>query len=127
MHAHRDEIVFLLLSGCTNRRTKKRAAQLDAPTPDVPRLQDVHFPLGGPRFRLCLKDVLQFLIEELSIDKTDTWRTAVEEGRRTWRPMQLGAAVRDTPEEAVRVLTSMGYLISPPDQIFAESDELAMY
>jgi hypothetical protein len=112
VHAHRDEAVYLLMCSEGNRRVDERAAQLDASKPRIPQVSDLHLPLGGPRFRPCLEDVLQFLIEE---------------GRRTWRRLQTGTVVRDCPQEAARVLELLGYKVEPPDPSPAESAKLSMY
>jgi hypothetical protein len=126
-HAHRDEAVYLLMCGEGNRRADERAAQIDASKPRIPQVSDLHLPLGGPRFRPCLEDVLQFLIEEFCIDCQDNWKQAIEEGRRTWRRLQTGTVVRDCPQEAARALELMGYKIEPPDPPPAESPKLSMY
>jgi hypothetical protein len=128
MHAHRDEVVYLLLTGnASNARIKRRAGQLALDSPTIPQLSDLHLPLGGPRFRPCLEDVLQFLIEEFGIDCEAGWRDAVHEGRRAWRRLQTGVVVRDCPDEAVRVLEDMGYKIVPPEVPCRESDKITLY
>lgn len=128
IHAHRDEGVYLLLTGKgNNARIKRRTAQLDADTPVVPQLSDLHFPLGGPRFRPCLEDILQFLVEEFGIDCEAGWKDAIHEGRRSWRRVQAGVVVRDCPNEAVRVLEDLGYKIEPPPDPPPESSKITLY
>lgn len=128
IHAHRDEAVYLLLTGkASNARIKRRAAQLDANTPNVPQLSDLHLPLGGPRFRPCLEDILQFLVEEFGIDCEGGWKDAIHEGRRAWRRLQTGVVVRDCPDEAVRVLEDLGYKIEPPQNPRPESSKIILY
>ncbi|QKW36302.1 hypothetical protein HUT06_21575 [Actinomadura sp. NAK00032] len=128
VHAHRDEAVYLLLTGKgDNARIRKRAAQLDADTPVIPQLSDLHLPLGGPRFRPCLEDVLQFLVEEFGIDCEVGWKDAIHKGRRAWRRLQTGVVVRDCPDEAVRVLKDLGYAIEPPTEPRAESNKITLY
>ncbi|MDL4815980.1 hypothetical protein [Actinomadura opuntiae] len=128
IHAHRDETVYLLLTGKrSNARVRKRTAQLDADTPVVPQLSDLHFPLGGPRFRPCLEDVLQFLVEEFGIDCEAGWKDAIDEGRRAWRRLQAGVVVRDCPAEAVRVLEDLGYKIERPAEPRPESSKIILY
>ncbi|MFB4319948.1 hypothetical protein [Actinomadura sp. 21ATH] len=128
VHAHRDEVVYLLLSGgAANRRIKNRLDQLDRTSPTIPQLSNLHFPVGGARFRPCLEDALQFLVEEFGIDRQDGWKDVLCEGRRAWRRAQTGVVVRDCPDEAVRVLRSLGYKIEEPHAKPPVSDRLAMY
>src|SRR5699024_11564477 len=68
------------------------------------RSEDLHFPLGGDRFRPALEDVLQFLITQLGVRAEEHWRDAVRESRRTWRGRQLASAVRDNPAGAASAL-----------------------
>jgi hypothetical protein len=77
-----------------------------------PRLADLHFPVGGHRFRPCLEDVIDMLWAELGIDMRPTARAAIEEGRRRWREMQLRAAVSDHPAAAIDELRQMGYQVA---------------
>lgn len=84
---------------------------------------DVHVPLGGARFRPCLEDVLEMLINEFGIDRAqEDWRKALAEGRRRWRDYQLLAAVKDNPTTAVQQLRELGYRVewagadAPPPQ-----------
>jgi hypothetical protein len=106
--AHRDEFTHALGYGGATRRSKKRA---DIPPGKAPKIADVHFPLGGPRFRPCLEDILVMVREEFGIDTAAGWRDVVNEGRRRWRLIQLAAAVRDCPEEAARVLRDLDYVV----------------
>jgi hypothetical protein len=68
-----------------------------------PKLQELHLPVGGRRFRPCLEDVVEFAIGDLGLDAQDDWQQRIEEGRRGWRKIQLAAAmrdlIRDAPEE----------------------------
>lgn len=106
--AHRDEFTHALGYGGASRRSKRRAG---IPPGKAPRIADVHFPLGGPRFRPCLEDVLAMVREEFGIDTARAWSKVVNEGRRRWRLIQLAAAVRDCPEEAARVLRDLDYVV----------------
>lgn len=78
-----------------------------------PKLQILHLPVGGKRFRVCLEDVIEFLIKEFHVTPHPEWQTALEEGRERWYRFQLGAAVRSYQEAAVDVLESLGYTITP--------------
>jgi hypothetical protein len=114
VHAHRDEFVFQLFRA--NRgRPKSRAAAVEGTTDRaLPRLSNLHFPLGGPRMRPCVEDLLQFLVEELGVDAEPNHQVALDEGRARWRRRQIAASVRDAPEGAARVLREMQYIVEPP-------------
>lgn len=79
----------------------------------IPKVQQLHLPVGSKRFRPCLEDLLEFLAEDLSIDMVDGWRAAVEEGRRRWIQRQLGSVVRDDPTTAAAALQEAGYTVIP--------------
>lgn len=106
--AHRDEFTHALGFGGSSRRSRKRAG---IPPGRAPRIVDVHFPLGGPRFRPCLEDILAMTREEFGIDTAKGWQKVVNEGRQRWRLIQLASAVRDSPEEAARVLRELDYTV----------------
>ena len=72
------------------------------------RVSDLHFPVGGSRFRPCLEDVLDMVVRELGVDHQSDWRNALAVGRERWRRMQAAAVVRDA-SEAIRVLEQLGY------------------
>jgi hypothetical protein len=83
----------------------------------LPDITDLHLPVGGTRFRPCLEDVLEMLIQEFGIDPLPNKRTALRAlaaGRQNWRTMQLRTAVRDNPAEAAAQLQAMGYGIARP-------------
>ncbi|WGP07716.1 hypothetical protein QFE97_08090 [Bacillus subtilis] len=105
VHAHRDAFTFLMAkAGQSTRRARLRA---DANA--VPSLQSIHFPLGGHRFRPCLEDVLETLIEEFGVDKQEGTMAALKDGRAEWRRTQTRAVVRDDPASAIDVLRNLGY------------------
>ncbi|MGH4019187.1 MAG: hypothetical protein ACRDT0_08115 [Pseudonocardiaceae bacterium] len=64
--------------------------------------------------RPCREDFLQFLVYEFQIDVLPDAPAVLAEGRERWRRRQIGVLVRDAPDEAVRVLTELGYAVSPP-------------
>jgi hypothetical protein len=64
--------------------------------------------------RPCLEDFLHFLVHEFQIDVLPDTSSVLAEGRERWRRRQVGALVRDAPDEAVRVLEELGYEVSPP-------------
>lgn len=57
-------------------------------------LGDLHFPVGGRRFRPSLEDVVEFLIVERLVEAHSGWRSAVATHRERWEKRQLQAAVR---------------------------------
>lgn len=107
VHAHRDAFAHVMSkAGTSTARGKRRATQ-----GDVPRVADLHFPVGGHRFRPCLEDVLEMLVTEFGVDSTRERIAALHDGREVWRRAQVGAVVRDAPHEAIRVLSELGYEI----------------
>jgi hypothetical protein len=103
VHAHRDETTYLMMHADEGRpRQRWRKGR-------VPRLSELHLPLGGDRYRPCLEDALTVAINELGATaRPGAWK-ALEEGRVDWRRRQLQAAVRDAPEIAAEVLVDVGW------------------
>jgi hypothetical protein len=114
IHAHRDAITYLMtLSGDGSPRGKRHKKSINHQAA-MPLMSQLHFPLGGHRFRPCLEDVLHMLADEFGVDTAPGAMEALAEGRQRWRTDQLAAAVRDSPRTAVRVLEGLGYSIEPP-------------
>lgn len=110
VHAHRDALAYAMSrTGSASKRGRERQN-----SPAFPRMSELHFPVGGARFRPCLEDVLDMLVRELGVDCTPEGREALAEGRRIWREAQLGSAVRDNPAHAVKTLRDLGYEIGEP-------------
>lgn len=104
-HAHRDAFTAAMVrAGKATRRGSKRAN-----TTEVPKMSELHFPVGGHRFRPSLEDILEMLIEEFGISHEDDFRVALRAGRKHWRRKQVRAVVRDDPYSAIEALESMGY------------------
>ncbi|MGA5312537.1 hypothetical protein ACPCTK_00265 [Streptomyces pseudogriseolus] len=61
-------------------------------------LDKLHIPVGGRRFRPCIEDVIEFLINERLVDAHKDWQQIVEEGRARYRRSQLKAAMRRHPD-----------------------------
>ena len=79
------------------------------------RLQEIHFPVGGRRFRPTIEDFLKFLDhEKLFVEWKPGWNDYVRQSLRTWERLQTRAAVRRCPEAAVHQLQHMGYRVEPP-------------
>lgn len=99
VHAHRGALSHLL------SRTGHEAPH------DISFL---HIPVGGSRFRPCLEDLVQFVIQECRFDHLQGWQDQVDEGRERWRRRQVAAVVRDAHDEAARVLQELGYTVESP-------------
>jgi hypothetical protein len=115
VHAHRDDLTWLMTRADRNGDGQLR------------RLHDWHFALGGGRFRPCLEDVLEMLINEVGVDVvTSDARERLARGRLRWRDRQLRAAVRDHPTAAAEVLTAMSYRVTPPADGHPPRDEVRL-
>lgn len=124
IHAHRDAFVYVMTRAGTATPRGKRRSRTDG----VPHLSELHFPVGGPRYRPCIEDVLEMLVDEFGIDSDAQGRQALRRGREAWRRKQLASAVRDAPEIAARTLEEeLGYVITRPCQVPEDrTDKLQM-
>lgn len=113
-HDRQDLAAVVSLAGDATPLARKRSRDI-ALKGRLPRPDDLHFPVGGDRFRPALEDVLQILIDVLGVRARDGWRNVIIENRREWRTKQLKAAVRDHPGAAVTALEQLGYLIQCPE------------
>jgi hypothetical protein len=77
--------------------------RLQKTCPDRP-LRDLHFPVGGRRFRPSLEDIIEFLIVEGLVDHRPDSQTVIDQHRTVWEERQLKAAVRRFPEIAIEQL-----------------------
>jgi len=57
-------------------------------------LAQLHFPVGGKRFRPCLEDIIEFLIVERLVQAREGYEKVIETGREGFRKNQLMAAMR---------------------------------
>ena len=81
-------------------------------------LHDLHFPVGGPRFRPALEDVLEMLIEEFGVKPVRSVRAArkaLADGREDWRRKQVATVVRDAPSRAAEALRELDYEVIAPE------------
>lgn len=67
-------------------------------------LRNLHFPVGGRRFRPTLEEVVEFLIVEQLAHPREGWQDVIAEHREQWEERQLRAAVRRHPEIAIAQL-----------------------
>lgn len=114
LHGNNELYAALSMSGRNSKRGERTQRRIAKGA--YPGSQNVHFPLGGPRFRPCLEDVLEVLIDQFGVKAADGWETAVAAGRKTWRLRQTAAAVRDAPVVAADALSQLGYTVSPPKE-----------
>lgn len=110
VHAHRDAMTFTMSRvGDSTARARRRAD-----SSSVPRMDELHFPLGGPRFRPCLEDILEMLVCELGVECSDAGRRVLADERERWRRSQIRTAVRDAPSEAAEVLKELKFRVKAP-------------
>lgn len=125
IHGHRDALTFVMTRAGVGSPRGQRLAGRVAQGAAVPQMSDLHFPVGGSRFRPSLEDVLDMLVRELGVDHEKGWREALAAGRERWRRMQIRAVVRDAPGEAVAALEHLGYEVRLPDGLSAPQDNFS--
>lgn len=76
--------------------------------------QDVHFPMGGDRYRICLEDVIELLVREFDAVPKSDWGSVVEKGRKKFELQQAETVIRHNFELAIDLLEKEGYSITPP-------------
>jgi hypothetical protein len=109
MHSESAALIQAMNDAGTNKRTQRRRAGTTRA-----RAAQLHLPLGGPRFRPALEDVLEMLVVELAIDCANGWRQSLREGRSLWRDTQLRAAIADNAGAAVEALEELGFVVNWP-------------
>ncbi len=82
----------------------------------LPRFSEIHFPVGGRRFRPTVEDFLLFLDRERLYRDwgNQGWRQVVESSLDEFVERQARATVRRHPEAAAEQLLAMGYQVLPP-------------
>ncbi|MCG7255337.1 hypothetical protein MHK13_11505 [Corynebacterium hadale] len=78
------------------------------------RLEELHLPVGGKRFRPSLEDFLFFVVAECGFRGKPGWESNLLARRQKWLEKQTSAAVRDFPHAAARELRSLGFSVDPP-------------
>lgn len=104
-HAERGALTHLLSMAQAHRPKSVEAPHM---------LSRLHFPVGGERFRPCIEDLIEFVIDECGVDALPGWRAVVDAGRERWRRIQLRTAVRELQQESADVLAREGWTITPP-------------
>lgn len=84
-------------------------------------LSDLHFPVGGTRFRPALEDILLMMLEEYGVEPRNMESNeAVRILRKTlvdWRKSQVSAVIRDMPTLAIDFFESQGYKLVPSSEV----------
>ncbi|WEV69420.1 hypothetical protein OZX73_00530 [Bifidobacterium sp. ESL0775] len=125
VHASNDDAVRVMLAcGIKNRGRERRRKFLKEGF--FPTFSSLHFPVGGSKFRPCLEDVLQMLVYEFGIATQPGWQSAIDEGRASYRELQLRAMIRDNPQIAASQLEKMGLTISGKEKIADTSDRASL-
>ncbi|HTJ34207.1 MAG TPA: hypothetical protein VL738_13345 [Dactylosporangium sp.] len=75
------------------------------------RMQHLHLPVGGRRFRPALEDVIEFLIDERLVEAKPNSKQTLERSRTAYQDIQLLAAIRRRPDKAIEGLLDLGYKI----------------
>jgi hypothetical protein len=90
----------------------------------LPRLHEIHFPVGGKRFRPTVEEFLLFLHRgRLFRDwVTTNWRAAVDTSLGEWEERQARSTVRRFPDAATDQLRSMGCRVQSPAPMSPLSD-----
>ncbi|MBN9643830.1 hypothetical protein ACFSSC_00835 [Corynebacterium mendelii] len=77
--------------------------------------QDVHFPMGGDRFRVCLEDVIELLVREFCAVPKENWESLVQKGRQKYELQQAETVIRQNLALAIKLLEKSGYVVTPPN------------
>lgn len=67
-------------------------------------LRDLHFPVGGRRYRPALEDVIEFLVVEKLAAPRPGWQKILNQSRDDFRKRQLRAAIRRDMETAAQAV-----------------------
>lgn len=73
--------------------------------------QRIHFPMGGERYRVCLEDVVELLVNEFAAKPIPGWKQKVEEGRRKYERIQTDTVLRNNLERCAAILREEGYSV----------------
>jgi len=81
----------------------------------APNLHDLHFPVGGRRFRPSIEEFLLFLHREnIFTNYKACWKQEVLKSLEVWEERQARATARQFPEEVKKELERLGYTITNP-------------
>lgn len=71
-------------------------------------LQHLHLPVGGFRYRPCLEDFIEFLIEEDLVPGKPGWKRAIERTRSEYHRTQLSALIAKNLDAARAAVAEFG-------------------
>jgi len=74
---------------------------------DPKSLPRLHLPVGGFRYRPCLEDFIEFLVDEGLVPGKANWREALEATRAEYRRGQLWTLIVKNPNVAREALASL--------------------
>ncbi len=78
------------------------------------KIEDLHFPVGSALFRLCLEDLIEFLILEGIVPGRPGWEVALKDSRDAFHKIQAGAVAREWPETVAKELVATGWDVAAP-------------
>lgn len=107
-HTHSDSVPFALLLA---RAGLHRQAG---------HQQDVHFPMGGPYFRVCLEDMIELSITELGATGLPGWEEHVARGRHQYWQTQIESLMDKELPAVIKTLRTRGFTVTPPPGIDPE-------
>ena len=81
---------------------------------DSAQQQNLHFPMGGHRYRVCLEDIIELVIREFNAESLAGWEARVKEGRRDYRKRQAETIISENTRLASEILEEIGFRVSPP-------------
>lgn len=92
---------------CMNSRPMKELlATVGRPRDDV---EDLHFPVGGRRYRPPLEDIIEFMMMERLVHERAGARALLDRHRDEFRRIQLKAAIKSDVPTAIEALELEGY------------------
>jgi hypothetical protein len=95
-----------------SRPMKDLLAGIGRPRDDV---EDLHFPVGGRRYRPPLEDIIEFLIMERLVHERAGARALLDRHRDEFRRIQLKAAIKSDVPTAIEALQLEGYEVRKRD------------
>lgn len=77
--------------------------------------QDIHFPMGGPQFRLQLTDVVELLIREFGAAPETGWEEWLDFHRTLYHDAEVDRVIRENLSRSVTILEESGYRVEGPE------------